>query len=249
MACPDAFRNSAGAFFIPKDCAGCKLLKTEKTSLRTLTVYYCQNLDSHSTCNAKLVSVIDGDTILVDLGQRERVRLLGIDSPEKSEGDHAEGQCSLLGVDPDTLKVLAKLSQIHLCGLCPAGSILTLQTTGKVRDNYGRLLAGVFLDDQCINRRMVEDGYAIAYTNLSDWEDYSSLEQQARESGKGIFGACEESFYAANTKSYHRPGCFHAKWATARIAPREEAANAGLSACSACLPDFALPVEEQGNGS
>lgn len=242
MACPDAFRNSAGAFFIPADCAGCKLLKTEKTGLRNLKVYYCQNLDTYSTCRAKLVSVIDGDTILVDLGQRERVRLLGIDAPEKSEGEHADRQCNLLGVDTDTLKLLAKLSQIHLWGLCPAGSTLTLQTTGKVRDNYGRLLAGVFLDEQCINRRMVEDGYALAYAGLSDWEDYAAHEQAAREAGKGIFGACEESSYPATTRSYHRPGCYHAKWATARIQQREDAANAGLSACSACLPDYSLQV-------
>lgn len=244
MACPELFQNSAGAFFIPSECTGCKLLKTETTSLRGLNVYFCQNLDSHSTCSAKLISVIDGDTILADLGQKERVRLLGIDAPEKSAGEHANRQCALLGVDQDTLKILAKLSQIHLCGLCPGGSTLTLQTTGKVRDDYGRLLATVFLDDQCINRRMVEDGYAMAYmASSSDSDDYSVIEQTAREAAKGIFGACDEPFYAATTRSYHRPGCYYAKWASAQVSTRDEADLAGLSPCSVCLPDFTLSGE------
>ena len=238
MSCPDAFKNSPGAFFIPKECAGCKLLKTEKTNLRGLEVYFCQNLDAHSTCSANLLSVIDGDTILVGLGSKESVRLLGIDAPEKSSGDHASSQCTLLGVDLNTLQTLAKLSQIHLWGLCPAGSTITLQTTGRIRDEYGRLLAGAFLDGQCINRRMVEDGYAMAYKGFSDWEDCSSLDHEAREAGRGIWGACEESFYAASTRSYHRPGCYYAKSATTRFSSREEAAKAGLSPCSACLPDY-----------
>lgn len=238
MSCPDAFKNSSGAFFIPKECADCKQLLTEKTSLRGIGVYFCQNLAPHSTCSANLVSVIDGDTILVGLGSKEPVRLLGIDSPEKSPGDHAGNQCSLLGVSMNTLQVLAKLSQIHLWGLCPAGSAITLQTTGKLRDEYGRILAGVYLEGQCINRRMVEDGYAMAYQGFSDWDDYTSLEQAAREAGKGIWGTCEESFYAATTRSYHRPGCFYAKSATTRISLREDAVKSSLSSCSTCLPGY-----------
>jgi endonuclease YncB( thermonuclease family) len=135
--------------------------------------------------------VIDGDTILADLGKKEKVRLLGIDAPEKSPGEQADRQCSQLGVDQAKLQILAKLSQIHLCGLCPVGSTITLQTSGKVHDDYGRLLVGVFIGDECVNRRMVEDGYAMAYAVTSDWEDYSSIERAAREARKGIFAAAE----------------------------------------------------------
>ena len=238
MSCPDAFKSSAGAFFAPGECDGCGSLKSERTSFRNLLVYFCQQLDSHSTCTAMLSSVIDGDTVIVDLSAKERVRLLGIDAPERSQGDQADRQCALLGVEFETLKILGLLAKIHLWGLCPTGSTLTLQTTGKVRDEYGRLLAGVFLGDRCLNRNMAEEGYALAYTGFSDWEDYGPLEQAARSAGRGIFGACEEPFYPASTRSYHRPGCAYAKYASARFAFREQAAANGLEPCAACLPDY-----------
>ena len=238
MPCPDAFRISTGSFFAPGECSGCKLLTTEKTSLRGIQVYFCRNLDAHATSKAKLVSVIDGDTVFVELPQKESVRLLGIDAPEKSPGDHAKNQCTLLGVSSNTLQVLAKLSQIHLCGLCPAGSLASLQTTGKVRDSYGRILAGVFVGDLCINRRMVEEGYAMTYQGLSDWESYKDLELQAKEAGRGIWGLCEEPYYPASSKTYHRPGCASARNLAARFQTREEVKSAGLGACSVCLPDY-----------
>lgn len=238
MSCASAFRNSAGAFFVPLECADCKLLVTEKTSERGIEVYFCRNLAANSTCSSRLLSVIDGDTLVVELSQKEHVRLLGIDAPEKLPGERADDQCAQLDVDPDTLYILAKLAKIHLWGLCPKGSAITLQTTGKVRDDYSRILAGVFRNDQCLNRLMVADGYAMAYRGSSDWNDYSPLEQAAKEAGKGIWGACEESFYAATTRSYHRPGCYYAKWASSRFASRLEAQDSGLSPCAACLPDF-----------
>jgi endonuclease YncB( thermonuclease family) len=240
VSCPDGFKNSSGSFFVPGDCTDCKLLQREKTSIRGIDVHFCQSLDARSTIRARLVSVTDGDTIVVELSRKEPVRLLGIDAPEKSPGDHANRQCALLGVDCEILKILAKLSQIHLCGLCRSGSTLTLRTTSKVRDDYSRILAGVFLGDQCLNRAMVEDGYAMIYREQSDWESYSALEETAREAERGIWGACEESFYAATTKSYHRPGCYYAKNAAIRFPTRDDAEAAGLSPCSACLPDYRL---------
>ena len=240
MSCPEAFRIGTGAFFIPKECAECKLLTAEKTSLRGIQVYFCRNLDAHSTYQAKLVSITDGDTILVELPQKESVRLLGIDAPEKSPGDHADNQCALLDVSPDTLQVLAKLSQIHFCGLCPAGSAVTLQTTGKVRDSYVRILAGVFVGDQCINRRMIEDGYAMAYQGFSDWENYKDLELEAKEAGRGIWGLCGEPYYLASSRTYHRPGCASARNLATKIRTIEEAKASGLNPCSVCMPDYTV---------
>jgi endonuclease YncB( thermonuclease family) len=240
VSCPDGFKNSPGSFFAPRECAGCKLLKTEKTSIRGINIHFCQNLDCNSTSSARLVSVIDGDTVLVEIPQKETVRLLGIDAPEKSPGDHANTQCASLGIDCETLKVLARLSQIHLGGLCPIGSNVTIKTTGRLRDDYSRVLAGIYLQDRCINRAMVEDGYALAYRGVSDWESYESLEESSKAAGRGIWGSCEEPFYAATTKSYHRPGCFYARNTTTRLPSRDAARGAGLSPCSACLPDYRL---------
>lgn len=77
MACPDFFQNSSGAFFAPRECAKCKLLSTERTNVRGIDVYFCTNLDANATLEARLISIIHGDTIIVQLGQKEKVRLLG----------------------------------------------------------------------------------------------------------------------------------------------------------------------------
>ncbi len=238
MSCPDLFKNSPGAFFVPKECAECKLLNTERTSVRGIDLYFCRNLDANATLEARLITIIDGDTLVVQLGQKEKVRLLGIDAPEKTYGEHAARQCQVLNVDPGTLQVLAKLSTIHLWGLCPSGSIVTLQTTSLVRDDNYRVLAGAFIGEKCVNRCMVEDGYALAYQGSSDWEDYAALQQTAMSERRGIWGACAEPFYPATTRSFHRPGCYYARWARSKFQTSQEALAAGLNACSACIPDY-----------
>jgi len=62
------------------------------------------------------------------------------------------------------------------------------------RDRYKRLLRYVYLEDGTfINAKLVQDGYAFAYTAAdSDFLDqFRDLERQAREQGKGLWGACD----------------------------------------------------------
>lgn len=242
MGCPELFKYSPGAFFAPAQCGSCPLLKTERTTVRSVELYYCQNIDAYATYQATVLSVIDGDTLRVrGLGTPERVRLLGIDAPESQQGERADQQCTRLGVDFDTLKILAKLAMIHLWSLCPKGTSITLQTTASPRDEYYRILAGAFQDDMCVNHRMVEDGYAFAYQGYSDWQDYADLEQTAQNAGRGIWGDCAESYYVTTARSYHRPGCYYAQWGSGRVNSREEAAAMGFNPCSSCLPDYRRP--------
>jgi len=98
---------------------------------------------------AKLLRVIDGDTILVelDLGFRiyyqQALRLYGINAPE------------IIGAERD--KGLA--SKQHLTDLLtPNFLIRTFKNPG---DKYGRWLAEIFTPLHFINAKMVADGYAI----------------------------------------------------------------------------------------
>src|SRR3989338_8519092 len=76
-----------------------------------------------------VTNVIDGDTIVISGG--ERVRLLGIDTPEKGEFFYKEGK--------------ARLEELI------ENKNVTLEKEGDNKDKYGRLLRYIFLNDTNIN--------------------------------------------------------------------------------------------------
>jgi endonuclease YncB( thermonuclease family) len=217
------------------------LFKSDDPELQHITLSLELGITAFETYEAKVVKVLDGDTIkvsLTPLGLVDTVRLLAIDAPETGSDGHAKQQCEYLGVDMSTLHILAKIAGIHLQWLLPRGATIKLKTTGTPRDDRNRTLAGVFVGDTCINRLTVEHGYAISYQGYSDWESYFDLEAAANQEKKGIFGSCEESFYLASSRLYHRPGCNSAQRTTLTCQTTSEARAAGLNPCSSCLPDY-----------
>jgi len=217
------------------------LFKSEDPELQHITFSLEVGVSPYRTYEAKVFKIMDGDTLqvlLTSLEVVETVRLLGIDAPETGSDDHAKRHCRYLGVDMSTLHILAKLAGIHLQGLLPRGTAITLQTTGTPRDDRGRILAGVFVGDACINRLMVEQGYSMVYQGYSDWDNYFDLESAAREAKRGIFGSCEEALYVASSKLYHRPGCNSAQRSTLKYHAAADAKRAGLNPCSLCLPEY-----------
>ena len=220
---------------------GTFLFKSDDPELQHITLSLEVGVSSYRTYEAKVFKIIDGDTLqvlLTSLDGVETVRLLGIDAPETGSDEHAKHHCRYLGVEMTTLHILAKLAGIHLQGLLSKGTAITLKTTSAPRDDRGRILAGIFAGDACINRLMVEQGYAMVYQGYSDWENYFDLESAAREARKGIFGSCEESFYLASSKLYHRPGCNSAQRSTLTYQTLADAKQAGLNPCSLCLPEY-----------
>jgi endonuclease YncB( thermonuclease family) len=218
------------------------LFKSADPALQHITISSRINVIDHESYQAKVHRIIDGDTLQVRLsvlGLVETIRFLGIDAPETGSDDRAMQQCQYLGVDISALHTLAKISAFHLQWLLPKGSQITLKTTDTARDKHKRILAGIFMGDACVNRLMVEHGYALAFQGYSDWEDYLDLENQASQARRGIWGACDEPFYLASSKLYHRPGCNSATRATTRFETLAQAKTSGLGPCSICLPDYA----------
>lgn len=117
------------------------------------------------TFTAKVVRVIDGDTIVVLTEQNEqiRVRLHGIDAPEKGE--------------PYSKKATELLSSLV------AGKAVEIRKTGK--DRYHRTLGVVLLDGKDINAQMVASGLAVAFIKYS--KDYTKQEQDARNKRIGLW--------------------------------------------------------------
>jgi len=130
--------------------------------------------------------VFDGDTITVAVsGKEERVRLIGIDTPER-ETKIGEEQCF-------AEESFAKMESMVL------GKIvrLTPDPTQDDRDIYGRLLRYVFLEDGThVNRHMIAEGYAVEYTyagrQYQYMKDFQQAESEARqkEIGRWAINAC-----------------------------------------------------------
>lgn len=108
--------------------------------------------------SAVVISITDGDTITVRMqGREERVRLIGIDSPET-------GEC------------LADKSRAALVSLLQGKTVL-LERDVSDRDQYGRLLRYVFVGDTLANVSQVRAGLASARRYEPDTGRASELEK------------------------------------------------------------------------
>ncbi len=133
--------------------------------------------------NAVVERVVDGDTIIVDFdGTRERVRLLGIDTPE-SVAQNRPDQC--FGEEAST----------YLKHLLPQGAQVTLIRDVEARDQYDRLLAYVVRssDGLFVNLDLLERGYAgilIYEPNSYYRKSFEAAERSAVNAGAGLWSAC-----------------------------------------------------------
>jgi micrococcal nuclease len=135
-------------------------------------------VDPGERISATVIKVFDGDTLLVLLnGVKTKVRLLGVDAPEKS-GPYTTAEQG--GIEAG--KRLARLAD---------NQTVTLEFGGDTRqDKYGRSLAHVFLQDGTnLNAAMIAEGYAAVYRrfNFTHKDDYLSLEKKAKAQKRGIW--------------------------------------------------------------
>lgn len=101
--------------------------------------------------NAKVLRVIDGDTVelKIDLGfsifRIEKIRLYGINTPELKTKGAIERSLALLAKNILSEWILEKEVRI-----------LTYKDS---LDKYGRILAKIYLQEECINNRLVKENY------------------------------------------------------------------------------------------
>jgi micrococcal nuclease len=136
------------------------------------------------SATAMVVRVVDGDTIVVRLdGRDERVRYIGVDTPET--------------VAPGTPvecwgKAAHRLNTRLLAG---EDTRVTLRFDRELRDRYGRLLAYVHrrADGAFVNARLVAAGAARTLSiapNTAHAPQLAALESAARAGARGLWGAC-----------------------------------------------------------
>lgn len=137
------------------------------------------------TANAVVERIVDGDTIdvLID-GREDRVRLTGIDTPEKARRDTgAPAEC------------FGDAATAYTESLLPVGTAIYLERDVVARDDYGRLLAYVYRADDGIfvNYELVRQGYAQPLTippNVAFAEVMVQAARDAESDDIGLWFAC-----------------------------------------------------------
>jgi len=142
-----------------------------------------RNSASPYAAEPTVIDVIDGDTIDVRIGyKRQRVRLLGIDTPETKD-PRKPVQC------------FGREASDHTKHLLPRGTIVRLELDTEERDVYNRLLAYVWRasDEQFINLDLVATGHADILSippNTAHADELRAAMNEAKAAPLGLWAAC-----------------------------------------------------------
>ena len=118
--------------------------------------------------SAKVIEVIDGDTIIIEGGYH--VRYIGIDSPEKHEPFYSEAK----RINEDLVE----------------GKVVKLQKDISDQDKHGRMLRYIYIDEIFVNAEIVRMGYANASAYPPDVKYQiflDAMENEAKQLERGIW--------------------------------------------------------------
>lgn len=131
-----------------------------------LIILFCSAFTRRSE-TGRVVGVSDGDTITIlhDDYSQEKIRLFGIDCPEKSQafGQRAKQFTSSLVY----------------------GKVVTIRRMDE--DRYSRTVAWVFVGKTNVNAELVRAGYAWHFRKYSNDLELQRLEDEARKSKRGLW--------------------------------------------------------------
>lgn len=151
--------------------------------LACLALGACTSESLSPGASARVVKVIDGDTIDIRIaGRTERVRLIGIDTPETKK--------------PGTpVQCFGPEATAELKSILAPGSEIRVTRDVEARDVYGRLLLYVetFPDGRFVNADMLSGGFArvlIIPPNTAHEQQFRRLADTARRSRVGLWNAC-----------------------------------------------------------
>ena len=136
--------------------------------------------------NAVVVHEIDGDTLdvtFLDTKKRERIRLIGIDTPESKR--------------PNTpIECFAKQASAAIASLLPLNTPVRVEHDVELRDKYERYLGYVFRaqDGLFVNLEMARVGMAVPLTfppNVLYVDQFLAAGAAAQQAGIGLWSSCE----------------------------------------------------------
>ena len=118
----------------------------------------------------KILRIVDGDTVDVDIDlgfgiwiHKERVRIVGIDTPESRTKNAEE-------------KIFGLAAKEHLKFLLPIGSMQIIATQKDKPGKFGRILGDFIVDDTYVSILMMESYHAVPY-NAENKETLTELHE------------------------------------------------------------------------
>lgn len=136
--------------------------------------------------SGKVIRVSDGDTVWVRLddGNRVKVRVWGIDTPEKFSSKKLTRQAEQCNVDPEEIVTLGKKASEKAREVLD-GKEVTL--VGKGRGYYGRYLGKILINGvEDFGWTMVREGYACVYWRTAP-DSYVKAQKEAEKEKKGLW--------------------------------------------------------------
>ena len=140
-----------------------------------------------------VTKIVDGDTIYCSkgYGKEEKVRLIGIDTPESNKNPKTYRDAERTGESIESIIELGKKSTAFVKSKLSVGTEVRLELDVQVKDKYGRTLAYVYLPDgSMLNELIVREGYAQVMTippNIKFQELFIKAEQDARKNKRGLW--------------------------------------------------------------
>jgi endonuclease YncB( thermonuclease family) len=121
----------------------------------------------HYRLTGKVVAIADGDTLTVidDAKTQHKIRLAGIDAPEKGQAFGNKAREALGD------KVFQQTVRVEVIDI----------------DRYKREVGRIYLGDRFINMEMVRDGFAWRYVQYDKPGEFTAAEADAREHRRGLW--------------------------------------------------------------
>lgn len=142
--------------------------------LGVLLVVCCGVVQAAGVLSGRVVAVADGDTVTVLDAERvqHRIRLAGIDAPERGQAFSNRSKQALSNM------VFQRAVEVHW----------------TKKDRYGRIVGKIVVDERDAGLVLVESGLAWWYRQYArdqapeDRVLYEVAEREAREAGRGLWG-------------------------------------------------------------
>jgi endonuclease YncB( thermonuclease family) len=136
-------------------------------SSQILIIHKVNNQKQQKFVDGKVIKIQDGDTftMIFDNGFEVKVRLNGIDSPEKKQP-------------------FSNIAKQTLAAMVFQKDVRVFYTS---KDRYGRVLGDVFVDDINVNHEMLRKGMAWHFVKYSDDATLAKLEREARINKVGLW--------------------------------------------------------------
>ena len=185
MCCPSRWPTGGGASTVVVTALVVVLVPLAGVAFIAFEVKEWANQDGGTgrSRTTRVVNVVDGDTIEVEVaGRTEKVRLLGIDTPET--------------MDPrKPVQCFGAEASARTAELLPSGTEVHLVADVERRDRYDRLLAYVYRasDGMFVNLELASGGYADLLTyppNEAHTAELSAAVAEARREQRGLWQAC-----------------------------------------------------------